>query len=156
FTQCRANLPGWYGLGAALSAIEPELAAEMYRAWPFFTTMIDFAQMSLAKADMPIFGAYLGLVDEPLRHFGERIERHHAETLGLVEAITGAPLLEQDPVLARALQLRNPYVDPISRLQVELLRRLRRQPPEGPDREALSYGVMLSLMGVSAGMRNTG
>ncbi len=156
FTQCRANLPGWYGLGAALAAIGPELGREMYRAWPFFTTMIDFAQMSLAKADMPIFGAYLGLVDEPLRHFGERIERHHAETLGLVEAITGAPLLEQDPVLARALQLRNPYVDPISRLQVELLRRLRRQPPEGPDREALSYGVMLSLMGVSAGMRNTG
>ncbi|MCC6312252.1 MAG: phosphoenolpyruvate carboxylase, partial [Trueperaceae bacterium] len=96
------------------------------------------------------------LVDASLRHFGERIERHHAQTTALVEEITGAPLLAQDPVLARALQLRNPYVDPISRLQVELLRRLRRQPPEGPDREALAYGVMLSLMGVSAGMRNTG
>lgn len=156
FTQCRANLPGWYGLGAALSAIEPELAAEMYRAWPFFTTMIDFAQMSLAKADMPIFGAYLSLVEPRLRRFGTLIERHHAETVAAVERVTGAPLLGNDPVLARALVLRNPYVDPISRLQVELLRRLRRHPPEGPEAEALAYGVMLSLLGVSAGMRNTG
>ncbi|HRQ10582.1 MAG TPA: phosphoenolpyruvate carboxylase [Trueperaceae bacterium] len=156
FTQCRANLPGWYGLGAALGAIDPGLAQEMYREWPFFTTMIDFAQMSLAKADMNIFGAYLGLVEERHRHFGVTIERHHAETVKLTEAVTGAPLLDNDPVLARALSLRNPYVDPISRVQVELLRRLRSQPPEGPEREAIAYGVMLSLMGVSAGMRNTG
>lgn len=156
FTQCRANLPGWYGLGAALGAIPVELAQEMYQRWPFFTTMIDFAQMSLAKADMSIFGAYLGLVDPELRPFGETIERHHGETVTAVEQVTGAPLLENDPVLARALVLRNPYVDPISRLQVELLRRLRSQPVDGPEREALKYGVMLSLLGVSAGMRNTG
>ncbi len=156
FTQCRANLPGWYGLGAALDALPPGVAREMYGAWPFFTTMIDFAQMSLAKADMPIFGAYLGLVEPRLKRFGETIRRHHAETVRRVEEVTGAPLLDNDPVLARALVLRNPYVDPISRLQVELLRRLRLQPLDGPETEALSYGVMLSLLGVSAGMRNTG
>ena len=156
FTQCRANLPGWYGLGAALSAIEPAVAREMYRQWPFFTTMIDFAQMSLAKADMKIFDAYLTLVEPELRHFGAIIKGHHAETVRLVEEVTGAALLDNDPVLARALLLRNPYVDPISHLQVELLRRLRGHPAEGLEHDELAYGVMLSLLGVSAGMRNTG
>ncbi len=156
FTQCRANIPGWYGLGGALEGMDPGLAREMYREWPFFTTMIDFAQMSLAKADMNIFDSYLTLVDEKHRHFGATIKHHHAETVKLTEAVTGAPLLDNDPVLARALSLRNPYVDPISRVQVELLKRLRAQPSEGPEREAVAYGVMLSLMGVSAGMRNTG
>jgi phosphoenolpyruvate carboxylase len=73
-----------------------------------------------------------------------------------VESVTGASLLAGDPVLRRTIALRNPYVDPISRLQVELLRRLRRLPEESPDRMELEYAVMLSLTGVSAGMRNTG
>ncbi len=156
WTQNRANVPGWYGLGAALEATGPELAAEMYLNWPFFRTMIDLAQMSLAKADMAVFVEYLDLVDPPLRRLGTQITARHAAAVRLVEGVTGAPLLAGDPVLRRTIDLRNPYVDPISRLQVELLRRLRALPPESPDGPELEYAVMLSLTGVSAGMRNTG
>lgn len=156
WTQNRANVPGWYGLGAALEATGGELAAEMYREWPFFRTMIDLAQMSLGKADMPVFSAYLDLVDEPLRHLGELIIERHAAAVRLVEEATGVVLLGGDKVLRRSIDLRNPYVDPISRLQVELLRRLRNVPEESPERAELDYAVMLSLTGVSAGMRNTG
>lgn len=156
WTQNRANVPGWYGLGSALEAIGAELAAEMYQRWPFFTTMLDLAQMSLAKADMGVFGAYLELVDEPLRPLGLRIVERHANATELVQRVTGAAILAGDPVLRRSIELRNPYVDPISRLQVELLRRLRHLPEDHDDRVALDYAVKLSLTGVSAGMRNTG
>ena len=128
----------------------------MYQRWPFFTTMLDLAQMSLAKADMGVFGAYLELVDEPLRPLGLRIVERHANATELVQRVTGAAILAGDPVLRRSIELRNPYVDPISRLQVELLRRLRHLPEDHDDRVALDYAVKLSLTGVSAGMRNTG
>ncbi|MFO7546922.1 MAG: phosphoenolpyruvate carboxylase [Trueperaceae bacterium] len=160
WTQCRANLPGWFGLGAGLAALRERdagIAAEMYRGWPFFRAMLDFAQMSLAKADMGVFSAYLGLVDAPLRErFGAWIEREHAGAVREIERVTGAALLEDDPVLARSIELRNPYVDPISYLQVELLRRLRGMGPDSPARDALEYAVLVSLVGVSAGMRTTG
>lgn len=160
WTQCRANLPGWFGLGSGLAALrerEPQLAKEMYHAWPFFRAMLDFAQMSLAKADMGVFSAYLGLVDAPLRErFGAWIEREHASAVQEIEHATGVALLEEDPVLARSIELRNPYVDPISYLQVELLRRLRNAPPDSAEKAALEYAVLVSLVGVSAGMRTTG
>ncbi|NLG07679.1 MAG: phosphoenolpyruvate carboxylase [Deinococcales bacterium] len=156
WTQCRANVPGWYGVGAALEAVGSELAAEMYREWPFFRTMLDFAQMSLAKADMGVFGSYLELVEPRLRPLGEEVQRRFRVAVERVEAVTGAPLLAGDPVLKRTIELRNPYVDPISRLQVELLRRLRATPEGAPEREGLDYAVRLSLTGVSAGLRNTG
>ena len=160
WTQCRANLPGWFGLGAGLAALrerDEDIAAEMYREWPFFRAMLDFAQMSLAKADMGVFTAYLELVDAPLRaRFGTWIEREHAAAVREIERATGAALLEDDPVLTRSIELRNPYVDPISYLQVELLRRLRRTGPDDPDRDDLEYAVLVSLVGVSAGMRTTG
>ncbi len=156
WTQCRANVPGWYGIGSALDAVGAELGAEMYREWPFFRTMVDFAQMSLAKADMRVFGAYLDLVEPPSRSLGEEVQERYRVAVEQVEAVTGAPLLAGDAVLRRIIDLRNPYVDPISRLQVELLRRLRSAPQRAPEREALDYAVRLSLTGVSAGMRNTG
>lgn len=160
WTQCRANLPGWFGIGQGLVALRertPELAREMYAAWPFFRAMVDFAQMSLAKADMRVFSAYLSLVDAPLRErFGRRILAAHASAVREIEHATGAALLGADPVLARSIELRNPYVDPISYLQVELLRRLRAEPTDGPQRAALEEAVLVSLVGVSAGMRTTG
>jgi phosphoenolpyruvate carboxylase len=157
WTQCRANLPGWFGLGSGLGELDPELLRDMYRSWPYFTTVVDFAQMSLAKSDMEIFGAYLSLTPEPLRErFGSAIRVEHARSVAMVEAATGAPLLEHDPTLARSIALRNPYVDPISYLQVELLRRLRALPSESPDRAELEYAVLVTLLGISAGMRNTG
>ena len=67
WTQCRANVPGWYGLGTGLAELDDDLLKEMYDAWPFFRTVIDFAQMSLAKADMGIFESYLVLLPDELK-----------------------------------------------------------------------------------------
>ncbi len=157
WTQGRGNLPGWYGVGTGLAALPEGLSRELVGAWPFFSTLVDFAQMSLAKADMDIFEGYLELVPQPLRErFWPMLRDEFALSVQQVEAATGSSLLEHDPTLARSIELRNPYVDPISLLQVELLRRLRSLPPESPEREDLEYAVLVSLVGISAGMRNTG
>ena len=157
WTQTRANLPGWYGLGTGLAEIDPELLREMYASWPFFRTLLDFAQMSLAKADMGIFETYLGLVSDELRaDFGPLIKDEFARSLEQVTQVTGQALLGSDPTLQRGIDLRNPYVDPISYLQVELLCRLRPLPEDDEAKEGLEEAVMLSLLGVAAGLRNTG
>ena len=157
WTQCRANLPGWFGLGSGLGHLGPEILREMYRSWNFFKTTVDFAQMSLAKADMGIFESYLKIVPKSLKNrFWPVIRQEYDLSIAQVEAATGRSLLEHDPTLARAIELRNPYVDPMSYLQVELLERLRALPDESPDREGLEYAVLVSLIGISAGMRNTG
>lgn len=156
WTQCRANLPGWYGLGSGLAVLDDGLTAEMYGAWPFFRTVVDFARMSLAKSDLPVFRRYLDLADAELaRAFGTRIEEEHARSVAGVEAASGAPLFTGD-TLSRSIELRNPYVDPISYLQVELLGRLRALGSESPERPAIEEAVLVSLLGISAGMRNTG
>ncbi len=156
WTQCRANLPGWYGLGSGLGAIDPGLVREMYDAWPFFRTVVDFARMSLAKSDLAVFRRYLDLADEAAaRAFGPRIEAEHARSVDVVEKATGHPLFAPD-TLSRSIELRNPYVDPISYLQVELLGRLRSLPLDSPDRPGVESAVLVSLLGISAGMRNTG
>ncbi|MEX2542298.1 MAG: phosphoenolpyruvate carboxylase [Trueperaceae bacterium] len=157
WTQCRANLPGWFGLGSGLAELQDAELQEMYREWPFFRTILDFAQMSLAKADMGIFERYLQLVDpELVDRFWPMIRHEHRLSVARVEAATGSPLLEHDATLARAIDLRNPYVDPISHLQVELIRRLRGFTDESEDRTDLEYAVQVTLIGISAGLRNTG
>ena len=157
WTQCRANLPGWYGLGTGLAELDDDLLKEMYDAWPFFKTVIDFAQMSLAKADMGIFESYLVLLPDDLKErFWPEIKNEYERSVNAVYRTTGVALLEHDPTLRRGIELRNPYVDPISYLQVELLKRLRDLSEDAPEREALDYSVRVSLLGVSAGMRNTG
>jgi phosphoenolpyruvate carboxylase len=158
WTQCRANIPGWFGLGSGLATLEESLLREMYAKWPFFQTILDFAQMSLAKADMGIFETYFELVPPDLREtFWTMIQDEYKLTLQQVSRATGSQLLEHDPTLARGIELRNPYVDPISYLQVELLRRLRNLPEEAEtEQEGLDDAVLVSLIGISAGMRNTG
>lgn len=157
WTQSRAILPGWYGLGTGLAAVGMEQLQRMYREWPFFRTVIDFAQMSLAKSDMQVFRSWLTLVPEPLREpFGERIVSEFSLTRSLVLEVTGTPLMESDRTLARSVELRNPYVDPISYLQVELLSRIRSEPADSPERSELEYSMMVSLQGVAAALRNTG
>ena len=157
WTQCRANLPGWYGVGTGLAELDDALLSEMYESWPFFKTVIDFAQMSLAKADMGIFESYLVLLPDELRaRFWPEISKEYKRSVDAVSRATGTSLLEHDPTLRRGIELRNPYVDPISYLQVELLKRLRNLSEDAPERDPLDYSVRVSLLGVSAGMRNTG
>jgi phosphoenolpyruvate carboxylase len=160
--QSRFNLPGWYGLGTALSAQSAirNLQSEMYQGWPFFTALLDNAEMSLLKADLGIAALYSALV--PDRALAEsifaRIRAEYDRTREAILAVTGHDeLMDADPVIQRSIQLRNPYVDPLNYIQIEVLRRLRALPdPEGPEAERLREVIVLTINGVAAGLRNTG
>lgn len=157
WTQCRANLPGWYGLGTGLATMGEARSAEMYARWPFFRTVVDFARMSLVKSDLGVLRRYFDLVDPPLREaFWPRLADEHARSVRAVEAAAGRPVRDPEDTLVRSADLRNPYVDPISYLQVELLTRLRGRPDDAPERDGVEEAVLVSLLGISAGMRNTG
>ncbi len=134
--QSRHTLPGWYGLGGAVAeylAEHPDdLAAlrAMYQRWPFWTTLIDNAQMILAKADLTIARLYADLVEDQAladRIF-DRIAAEYGRTVEVILQITGqTALLKHAPVLRNSIQRRNPYVDPLSFIQLVLLKRLRRR-----------------------------
>lgn len=158
--QSRYNLPGWYGLGTGLAAGELSALKEMYQSWPFFQALIDNTEMSLLKADMGIAALYADLVpDKPLSHqIFTRIRAEYDRVQEQVLAITGhAALMDNDPTIQRAIQLRNPYVDPLNYLQVEMLRRLRTLPdPESEAAQALREVIVVTINGIAAGLRNTG
>ncbi|MCL4506681.1 MAG: phosphoenolpyruvate carboxylase [Chloroflexi bacterium] len=180
WTQSRFVLPGWFGLGSALDDMIGDarsggcdLLAEMYRNWPFFQTMIDNAQQSLTKADMDIAELYASLVeDEAVRtRIFSVIKAEFEQTCQAILCITGqSQLLDNEPVLQRSIQLRNPYVDPLNYIQVEMLQRLRRQEEirdqrleigdqglvTGDDLDMLRAVIELTINGVSSGLRNTG
>jgi phosphoenolpyruvate carboxylase len=153
WTQVRLLLPGWYGL-SILEELPLELLREMYREWPFFATTLESAAMALAKADLGVARLYLRLVPEALHPLFHRIAEEYLRTQGLLEAIFQAPLLHNQRTLERQIALRNPYVDPINIVQVELLRRYRA--PGGREDEALRKALLLSILGVAAGLRNAG
>jgi phosphoenolpyruvate carboxylase len=171
--QSRYTLPGWYGVGTALekfiSAAPDNLARlqQMYKEWPFFATTLDNAQMSLSKADMEIAARYATLVtDEALRtRIYGTIRAEFDRSVHQICVVTGQEaLLDNTPVLQKSIRLRNPYVDPLSYLQVELLKRLRALPASQEDepddiraqRRDLRAAVLLSINGVAAGLKNTG
>jgi phosphoenolpyruvate carboxylase len=158
WTQTRLLLPTWLGVGEALAqAIEDGRAEElerMYKGWPFFQSTLDLIEMVLAKADPRIAAQYdRALVPEELRPLGEKLRARLTRTIEAVLRSTGhRDLLEQNSVLRRSISVRNPYVDPINLVQVEVLRRLR---GVGED-ERLHYALLLTVNGIAAGMRNTG
>ncbi len=153
WTQVRLLLPGWYGL-SALEAIPLDLLQKMYREWPFFASTLESAAMALAKADLGVARLYLRLVPEALHPLFHQVAQEYQKTVALLEAIFQAPLLHNQKTLERQTALRNPYVDPINFVQVELLRRYRA--PGGREDEALRKALLLSLLGVAAGLRNAG
>jgi phosphoenolpyruvate carboxylase len=159
--QSRFNLPGWYGLGSSLLAIQDKpLLREMYRGWLLFKTMIDNTEMSLIKADMDIASLYVGLVPdrEMGRHFYNTILDEYKRTRDAVLSISGhSYLLDAEPITQNAVLVRNPYVDPLNYVQVEMLRRLRALPdPEGPQAQSIREVVTITINGIAAGLRNTG
>lgn len=157
WTQVRLLLPGWYGLQAGLTQIPTALRREMYQGWPFFSSTLEAAAQALSTADLGIARAYLQLVPTDLaQNFFPPIEHALLQSIELLEDTFQASLLHNRPVLARQTELRNPYVDPISHMQVELLRRYRAMPPELPERTSLERTLMLSLLGIAAGLRNAG
>ena len=165
WSQTRINLPGWYGLGSALDAYgaahgEAGLKeiARLYRSWPFLASVIDNAEMILAKADMGIGRRYASLAaSEGADARWAMIEAEYHRTVTWLLRVTGRDrLLDGAPVLQRSIALRNPYVDALSEVQVRLLRRLRALAPEDPARALHQRLVQLSVNGVAAGLQNTG
>ena len=165
WSQARINLPGWFGLGGALETYrsahgDAGLAeiARLYRSWPFLASVLDNAEMILAKADMGVARRYASLArdDDGARRW-TAIEAEYHRTVALLLRVTGRErLLDGAPVLQRSIGLRNPYVDSLSELQVRLLRRLRSMAPNDPDRGRVLRLVQLTVNGVAAGLQNTG
>ena len=164
--QSRFNLPGWYGLGSGLEKVISGRAdglhflQEMHESWSFFHMIMENAELSLMKADMQIAKMYAGLVpDQQLAEaiFG-RIEAEYNRTVkAVLEIKRQHALLEQEPVIQRSIQLRNPYVDPLNYLQVEMLRRLRSlEDGEGSAAQEVREVIVSTITGIAAGLRNTG
>jgi phosphoenolpyruvate carboxylase len=158
--QSRHGLPAWFGVGHALAQFvgKPEnlaVAREMMQKFPLFRTMIRNVEIGMAKADLSIAGLYAELVpDASLRErvFGMLCDEFEL-TLRMVLQVTGQKaLLETNPVLERSIRLRNPYVDPMSLVQVELLRRKR----AGENTDELNYALAATINGIAAGLHNTG
>lgn len=124
-----------------------------------FKTLIDFMQMTLAKSDMRIAEAYSTLVKDPgikNRIWGRISEEHAASVRALLLITEQEHLLDNSPVLQRSIRLRNPYVDPLSYIQVSLLRRFRALHDDSPEREAVAHPLLLTIAGISSGLLNTG
>ena len=157
WTQTRLLLGAWLGVERALSAAlqrgEREDLREMYREWPHFRSSIDLIEMVLAKADARIAAEYdRRLVPAHLQHIGASLRERLAQASSAILEVTGhEELLEAWPVLRRSIDVRNPYVDPINLVQIELLCRAR-----SSDDERTRRALMVTINGVAAGMRNTG
>jgi phosphoenolpyruvate carboxylase len=155
WTQNRAIIPAWYGIGTAFQSVDSARLAALYRDWPFFRAVIDNAELALAKADIDIARCYSELAggDSQIMDLLEaEFERSRASVL----ALTGRKvLLEGQPWLERSIRVRNPYVDPLNLIQVETFRRLR---AAGDDNELDIYWRLLrmTIQGVAAGLRTTG
>jgi phosphoenolpyruvate carboxylase len=161
WAQCRLMLPGWYGFGTAVDtwlAENPgglELLREMHRDWPFFATLLSNMDMVLAKTDLAIASRYAALVgDAELRgQIFPRLRAEHRATVQNLLSITGARhLLQSNPLLARSIRNRFPYLDPLNHIQVELLRRYR----AGDRDDRTKRGIHLTINGIAAGLRNSG
>jgi phosphoenolpyruvate carboxylase len=165
WTQARIELPGWYGLGAALEAFRGRHGDEglarigrLYRTWPFLASVLDNAELALARVDLGVARRFAALAtaegdDERWR----AIEAEFVRTSELLLRVVGRDrLLDGSPRLQRSIALRTPYVDTLSELQVRLLAELRRRPPDDPERERLQRLVQLTVNGVAAGLQSTG
>ncbi len=169
--QCRMALPGWCGFGSAIEvflagadrAARVDLLQRMHRQWPFFRTLLSNLDMVLAKSDLRIAARYVDLVEDrpQAKRIFAALKAEWQRVDGALSLITGdTERLHSNPALARSIEHRFPYLDPLNHLQVELLRRYRNRPnfsvagQDGVDR--LQRGIHLSINGIAAGLRNTG
>lgn len=160
WSQCRLSLPGWYGVGSAFDEVAAarseavDLFAEMHERWPFFRTTLSNMGMVLAKTDLDIGRRYAALATA---EYGPRIfgiiEAEHERTLRWHARLTGSDdLLAGNPALARSIENRFPYLDPLHVLQVEMLRRYR----EGDEDEMVTRAIELTINAIATGLRNSG
>ncbi|HEX7928737.1 MAG TPA: phosphoenolpyruvate carboxylase, partial [bacterium] len=158
WTQVRLHLPAWLGIGDALEQAlaagkGAELAA-LYKQWPFFRSTLDLVEMVLAKSEPDLFLRYNAVLADPkLQPLGVELTGRLARTSERILQLTGhKELLQDNAVLRRSIQVRNPYVDPLNLLQIDLLRRVR----AGDASESTRNALLITINGVAAGMRNTG
>jgi phosphoenolpyruvate carboxylase len=167
--QCRVALPGWCGFGSAIAAYLGGEAAErktrlallqkMHRQWPFFGTLLSNLDMVIAKTDLAIAARYVELVEDKKlgRRIFARIEAEWQATCDALAQITGEKnRLASNPSLARSIEHRFPYLDPLNHLQVELMRRYRQRTEGDPENARVQTGIHISINGIAAGLRNTG
>jgi phosphoenolpyruvate carboxylase len=168
--QCRLTLPGWYGFGSAVEEFialpgkqsaedKRKLLQKMQRDWPFFKTLLSNMDMVIAKSDLALASRYAELVtDAKLRKkILADIETEWHRTAKALAFITGEKSrLANNPSLARSIQHRFPYIDPLHHLQVELIRRYRAGKTEQDRDERVQRGIHISINGIAAGLRNTG
>jgi phosphoenolpyruvate carboxylase len=164
WTQIRLMLPAWLGAGTALAAeaSTPEGLAvlqQMARSWPFFDDLLGKIEMVIAKSDLEVSRLYvhaLGASEAEVALL-DTLCAEHARTVQAVAAIRGTEsVLAGQPVLATSISLRNPYVDPLSLLQISLLRRKRALSEDDPGRVALDAAIGTVTNGIAQGLRNTG
>jgi phosphoenolpyruvate carboxylase len=158
WSQTRYMLPGWYGAGAGLAALVARFGLQPVRdaaaAWFFLRNLIDDVETMLARADLDIAHYYDALAPEGLRHFAEAIRAEYHHACAQVLAIRGShELLDSDPTLQRSIRLRNPYVDPMNLMQVDLLQRWRAGGREDRD---LFEALLASVGGIAQGLQSTG
>ena len=161
WTQIRLMLTGWLGAGTAFTAILDRPAGEatlreMAHRWPFFDDLVGKIEMVCAKTDLEIARAYVTALGGDVALL-DRLAAEYARTVDALLRIRGTrELLVDVPVLRTAIALRNPYVDPLSLLQIALLRRKRALAPDAPERPALDAVLATTLSGIAQGLRNTG
>jgi phosphoenolpyruvate carboxylase len=155
WTQARINLTGWFGLGSALAAVgDEERLRTAYARWPLFASMIDNVEMSLAKTDARIAASYLELGDRD--DLADLVREEMELTREWVARTSGhTSILEDRPVLRRAVRLRSPYVDALSLLQLRALREVRSTGSTNPD-DPPHRLLLLTVNGIAAGLQNTG
>jgi phosphoenolpyruvate carboxylase len=158
--QSRITLPGWFGFGSAVSQFlasggDPAELKKMFKQWPFFSALISNMEMVLAKSDLSIALRYVQLASDQrqAKKIFKAIESEWQATQQALELITGQPdRLASNPALARSIQYRFPYIDPLHHLQIELIQRYR----AGNTDERLQRGIHIAINGIAAGLRNTG
>jgi phosphoenolpyruvate carboxylase len=158
WSQSRHMLPAWYGAGAGLEFAREQRGIEMlrlcYRGWPFFRTLIDDIETMLARTDLEIAGYYDRLAPAELRRHAEAIRTEYERVSALVLEIKGSQeLLDTDRTLQRGIALRNPYVDPMNLMQVDLLERWR---ASGRQSRELFEALLASVSGIARGLQTTG
>jgi phosphoenolpyruvate carboxylase len=167
WTQNRCLIPAWYGLGTALAEVKYRdrsswnTICEMYRSWPFMQATIDNAVLALAKADMYIAHHYADLEEDAdirQRCWSLIASERDRTRQALLDIVGGNELLATNPWFFSSIEVRNPYIDPLNLIQIDLLRRRRTLPADASDadREQLRDMLRLTVQGVAAGMRTTG